>query len=577
VFRTNDQGNTWQVISPDLSANIDRNKSKIMGRVWSVDAVAKNQSTDIFGQLTTIAESPKDENILYAGTDDGLIHITSNGGKNWTKISNFAGTPDEPYVNLIIASNHDKNVAYAAINQHRYGDFKPYLFKTTNGGRTWRAIQSNLPARGTVYCVAEDHKNPNLLFAGTEFGVYFSIDGGAKWVQLKGGLPTIAIRDMEIHKRENDLVLATFGRGYYILDDYTSLRTLAVADLNKPAFISPVKTALEYIETTPLGIRGKGFQGESYWNTPNPKPGAVFTYYLKEDFKTLRERRQEAEKERIKAGLPTFYPTIDSLRIEDLQPSPYLLFTVTDNEGNTVRRIKTTAKKGINRISWDFRTDPKGPINFTPFNEENVFSSPEQGIMVLPGEYKVSLSKFEDSIFTQLVAPQSFQVEALNMTQMSAADKLALYAFGKQVSELYRAVEGTNSYREELTNKMKFMKEAALQTPTLNPSVLKDLGTLDRRLNEVNRRLNGDVTLAKREFETPTAIRDRIQGIMGGVISTTVAPTNTFRNSYNDAAQLFTPLLKEIQSIADEVKRIEAILEQGGAPYTPGRLPVWKG
>src|SRR5205823_3634857 len=122
-----------------------------------------------------------------------------------------------------------------------YGDFKPYLFKTTNSGRTWTAIQNNLPDRGTVYCMAEDHKNANLLFAGTEFGVYFSIDGGAKWVQLKGGLPTIAVKDMEIQKRENDLVLATFGRGYYVLDDYRALRSLTVADLDKAAFISPVK------------------------------------------------------------------------------------------------------------------------------------------------------------------------------------------------------------------------------------------------------------------------------------------------------------------------------------------------
>ncbi len=576
LFRTDDQGNTWQAISPDLSRKIDRNKLTVMGRVWSVDAVAKNASTDIYGQLTTIAESPKDENILYAGTDDGLIHVTTNGGKSWTKIDNIPGVPSQTYVNYIIASAHDNNVAYAAFNHHRYGDFKPYLFKTTNAGRSWTAIQNNLPARGTVYCIAEDHKNRNLLFAGTEFGVYFSIDGGAKWVQLKGGLPVISIKDMEIQKRENDLVIATFGRGYYVLDDYSPLRTLDTADLKKPAFISPVKTALEYIESQPLGIRGKGFQGESYWNAPNPKPGAVFTYYIKEDFKTLREKRQEAEKERIKRNLPPYYPGIDSLRLEDLQPSSYLLFTITDSEGNTIRRLRTPVKKGLNRIDWDFRTDAKGAVSLTPFNYENVFSSPEQGIMVLPGDYKVSLSKFEDSAFTLLVPPQPFKVEALNMTQMSVADKQALYDFGKKVSELYRAVQGTNSYIEELLNKLRYMREAALQTPAVSPDVLKDMVALDRKLNEVNRKLTGDVTLAKREFEAPTSITSRIKGIMGGVISTTVTPTNTFRNSYNDAAKQFTPLLNEVQLIASEVKRIEGLLEQNGAPYTPGRLPVWK-
>lgn len=576
LFRTDDQGNTWKVISPDLSRKTDRNKLTVMGRVWSVDAVAKNQSTDVYGQLTTIAESPLDSSMLYAGTDDGLIHVTTNGGKSWTRIDNIPGVPKQTYVNMIIVSAHDKNTAYAAFNHHRYGDFKPYLFKTTDAGRTWTAIQSNLPSRGTVYCMAEDHKNGKLLFAGTEFGVYFSIDGGSKWVQLKGGLPTISVKDMEIQKRENDLVIATFGRGYYVLDDYTFLRTLAAGDLDKAAFISPVKTALEYVESYPLGVRGKGFQGESYWNTSNPKPGAVFTYYIKEDFKMLKEKRQEAEKQRLKAGLPLYYPNIDSLRFEDLQPSSYLLFTITDSEGKVIRRLRAPAKKGVNRITWDFRSDAKGIVSLTPASDDDVFENPKRGIMVLPGAYKVSLSKFADSVFTQLVPPQSFTVEALNMSQMAAADRQSLYDFGNKVSELYRAVEGTNAYREELGTKLRYMREAALQTPALDASVMKDIMSLGKRLNEVYRRLNGDTTLTKREFEAPTSISSRIRGIMEGVVSTTASPTNTFLQSYKDAAQQFAPLLAEVQAVSNEVKRLETLLEQSGAPYTPGRLPVWE-
>lgn len=576
IFRTDDQGNTWQVISPDLSRKIDRNKLTVMGRVWSVNAVAKNQSTDIYGQVTTIAESLVDSNLLYAGTDDGLIHITTNGGKSWAKVDGISGVPERTYVNLIITSAHDKNVAYAAFNNHRNGDFKPYLFKTTNAGKTWTPIQNNLPDRGTVYCMAEDHKNSNLLFAGTEFGVYFSVDGGTRWIQLKGGLPTIAIRDMEIHRRENDLVVATFGRGYYVLDDFTPLRNLKRTDLDQPSFIAPVKTAQMYIESYPLGIRGKGFLGESYWNAPNPKPGAVFTYYIKEDYKTLRERRLEAESQRIKSGLPLFYPSIDSLRMEDLQAAPYLLFTITDATGNTVRRLRTSAKKGMNRITWDFRTDAKGAVSFTPFNEEYVFAAPDQGIMVLPGTYNVSLSKFEDSIFTQLVPPQPFQIEALHAASLTAADKQAVHEFGKKVMELYRAVDGTNAYRSDLMNKLRYMREAALQTPALEPSVMKQILVLEKRLNDVDQQLNGDVALLKREFEAPTSISNRIQEIMYGVVTTTTAPTNTFRSSYNDAARLFAPLLNEVKAVAGEVARLEALLEQNGAPYTPGRLPVWK-
>ena len=576
VFRTDDQGNTWKVISGDMSRGIDRNKIPVMGRVWSVDAVSKNQSTDVFGQLTTIAESPLDENILYAGTDDGLIHVTTDGGKDWTKIDNIPGVPAQTYVNKIIASSKNKNVAYVAFNHHRYGDFKPYLFKTTDAGKTWTAIQNNLPARGTVYCVAEDNVNPNLLFAGTESGVYFSIDGGAKWIQLKGGLPTITVKDMEIQKRESDLVLATFGRGFYVLDDYSPLRNLKKEDLQKTAFISPVKTAWMYIESTPLGIRGKGFQGESYWNAPNPKPGSVFTYYLKEDIKTLKEKREESEKQKIQAGQSVYYPSIDSLRMEDAQPAPYLIFTTTDENGNVVRRLRAPAKKGINRITWDFRTDPTGPINFSTFDESNVFASPPRGIMVLPGDYKVSLSKFEDGVYTQLVAPQPFKIEALNMTGMSETDKKALYDFGKKVAELKRAVDGTNGYRNELMNRLRFMKEAALQTSAIDQSIVKDIILLERRLGEVDKKLNGDASLTRREFEAPPSINNRIGNIMEGVITTTAAPTNTSISSYTISAQQFGPLLAEVKAVGEEVKRIENILEKSGAPYTPGRVPDWK-
>ena len=576
LFRTDDQGNTWRAISGDLSRGIDRNKLTVMGKVWSVDAVAKNQSTDVYGQLTTIAESPLDENILYAGTDDGLIHVTTDGGKTWTKIDNIPGVPARTYVNQIVASSKNKNIAYAAFNHHRYGDFKPYLFRTTDAGKTWTAIQNNLPVRGTVYCITEDNINTDLLFAGTEFGVYFSIDGGAKWTQLKGGLPTITVKDMQIQKRESDLVIATFGRGYYVLDDYSPLRNLKKEDLQKTAFISPIKTAWMYIESTPLGVRGKGFQGESFWNAPNPKPGSVFTYYLKEDIKTLREKRMESEKQKIKIGDPPYYPSMDSLRMEDIQSAPYLLLTVADENGNAVRRLRTPAKKGINRITWDFRTDPTGPINFTAFDESNVFGSGPRGIMVLPGDYKVSLSKFEDGVYTELVAPQPFKIEALNMVGMSEADKKALHDFGKKVAELKRTADGTNAYKNDLINRLKFMKEAALQTAAIDQSIVKDIISLEKRLGEVDRKLNSDASLSRREFEAPPSVNNRIGNILEGVITTTVAPTNTSINSYTVSAQQFAPLLAEVKAVGEEVKRIENLLEKSGAPYTPGRIPAWK-
>jgi hypothetical protein len=196
--------------------------------------------------------------------------------------------------------------------------------------------------------------------------------------------------------------------------------------------------------------------------------------------------------------------------------------------------------------------------------------------MVLPGNYKVSLSKFEDGVYTQLVGPQSFKIEALNMVGMPDADKKALYDFGKKVSELKRAVDGTNAYRNDLLNRLRYMKEAAIQTPAVDQNVTKDLLSLEQRLNLVSIKLNGDASLTRREFEAPPSINGRINNIMEGVITATVAPTNTSMGSYNVAAQQFAPLLSEVKAVGEEVKRIENVLEKSGAPYTPGRIPDWK-
>jgi photosystem II stability/assembly factor-like uncharacterized protein len=575
VFRTDDRGNTWKVISPDLSRQIDRNKLTVMGKVWSVDAVAKNQSTDIYGNITTLAESSKDENLLYAGTDDGAIHVTSNGGESWTKLNLPQGVPENTYVNQLLASQHDKSTVYAVFNHHRYGDFKPYIYRSRDAGKTWTALQNNLPVRGTVYSVAEDHVNPDLLFAGTEFGVFVTIDGGSHWAQLKGGMPTIAIRDLEIQRRENDLVLASFGRGFFVLDDYSPLRQMKPADLEKEAIIYPVKDALMFMPDTRLGVRGKGFLGESLYTAPNPPIGATFTYYLKDDIKTIKEKRKEREQELIKKGQPPYYPTIDSLRLEDEQPEPHLLFTITDESGNVVRRLKAPAKKGLQRMVWDFRYSPTTPIDFTPFDESFAFSNPAMGQMALPGTYKVSMSKFEDGKYSQLTEPVSFKTVALNAATLPAEDQKAVAAFTSKLAGFVRVVNGTDQYRRELVNRVRYLKAAVLQTPNAPLDIATQLAALDKRLNAVNVPLNGDATKARREFETSPSVNGRLGSIMFQLWNSTSGIPGDYTTSYNIAEKQFSPIYAEIKSIGEEVKKIEATMEKSGAPYTPGRLPEW--
>ena len=575
LFRTDNRGDSWTAISGDLSRQMDRNKLPVMGKVWSVDAVAKNSSTDFYGQLVTIAESYFDENNLVVGTDDGLIQVTTDGGKTWKAADNIAGVPDRTYVNQIIASQHDKNTFYATFNHHRYGDFKPYVFKSTNGGLNWMAVQNDLPARGSVYTIAEDHVNKDLLFAGTEFGVYYTNNGGKNWIQLKGGLPTIAVRDIAIQKRENDLAIATFGRGFYIMDDYSPLRVINDSSLKQAAFIAPVKDSWMFIEANPVGAPLKGFQGESYFSVANPQVGSTFTYYLKDDIQTIKEKRQADEKEKIKKGEPVFYPSIDSLRLEDNQSAPYILFTITDPTGSVVRKLKTAAKKGVHRIVWNFRYAPAGPVEFHTPDPSNPYDQPALGFMALPGMYNVAMSKVEDGVETQLAAPQPFVVKALNAATLGATDKKALDIFCKKVSELYRATAAADAYKSELQDKLKYIKAAVIDMPNTNATLITQVQSIESKLTDINTKLNGDATKSKREFETSPSINGRIGNILYSCISTTAAPTQTAMQSYTVASKQFTALLPQLGSADSEIKNVEMQLEKMKAPYTPGRMPVW--
>lgn len=576
LFRSDDRGDSWTVISPDLSRQLDRNKFELMGKVWSVDAIAKNQSTDIFGQTTTVAESKLDQNLLWVGTDDGLIHLTIDGGKNWTKFDNLPGVPVQSYVHQIIASLHDKNTAYVCFNHHRYGDFKPYVLKTSDAGKTWKAIQSNLPPRGSVYSIAEDHVDPNLLFVGTEFGVFFSNSGGQQWIQLKAGIPTIAVRDIEIQRRENDLVLATFGRGFYILDDYSPLRNFKKEDMSKAAIVFPVKESLMFIERFPLGLRDKGHLGSSYFSTPNPKVGAVFTYYLKDDIKKLKEKRQDAEKAKYEKKQKVSYPTIDSLRAEDNQVDPYLLFTIKDQSGNVVRNLKAAAKKGLQRIVWDFRFNTPAPVvgRYKPAPDQ-LFGGEELGALVAPGEYSVSLSKFEDGTVTELAGPVKFTCKLLEQNTLPT-DMNANASFAKKVARLRKAVSASSDLLNGMDSRIKNINLAIQDMSAPGKALLEKSYSVSRELIDLKMKLFGDQTKGNREFETLPSINERVSGAESVVAATTNKIPKTYLDSYAIAAKQFTDVLASMKKTNTALQQLEQELELNNAPYTPGRWPEWK-
>jgi len=329
VFKSDDYGNSWEVISEDLTQQINRNELKIMDKVWGIETIAKNRSTSPYGTLVAFSESPLDEGLLVVGSDDGLIHVSTDGGGNWNKSGTISGVPSNSYINAVYCSKHDANVIFAAVNHHKYGDFKPYLIKSTNKGQTWSLISNNLPERGSVYAIEQDHIDKDLLFCGTEFGVFFSPNGGREWKQLKAGVPTVAVRDLAIQARENDLVLGTFGRGFFVLDDYSTLRS--VGSLGDDAQIFDIRPALQFEQSNPLGLSGKSFQGDSYYMGEDLGPVAIIDYYYGGEPKSLKDKRKEVSKDKVGKDDP--YPTYDELVAERDERMPQLIFTITDSGG----------------------------------------------------------------------------------------------------------------------------------------------------------------------------------------------------------------------------------------------------
>ncbi|MGI8788851.1 MAG: WD40/YVTN/BNR-like repeat-containing protein [Pyrinomonadaceae bacterium] len=573
LFVSENRGDDWKRISGDLTRNLDRNSLPVMGKVWGPDAIAKNQSTALYGNASALAESPVKEGLLYVGTDDGLIQVTEDSGKNWRRIDKFPGIPDMSYVSRIFASQHDANTVYAAFNNHQNGDFKPYLLKSANAGKTWTSVAGNLPPRGSLYAIAEDPVNPKLLFAGTEFGFFFSIDGGAKWIQMKGGLPTIAVRDIAIQKRENDLILATFGRGFYVLDNYTPLRQISAETLNRDSAFFTVKDALMYIRSN---APFTGFQGASFYLAPNPPYGATFTYYLKDAPKTLKQKRQEAEREAEKKKQSFHYPTIEELRAETEEDAPAIAFTISDSEGKIVRRITAPAAQGIQRVTWDFRYAPP-TIPATPPQLPAGLILPEgetlgpKGALVMPGKYSVTAELKVNGATTALPGTQSFEITVEGKERMTGEELVALADFQRKVSVLQRAVTGASDAATAAKTRISLLKRATQEAPAPNQKLVEDARALETKINDIINALRGG--RENSEIASPP-IAARVENIADTIRLSSVRPTQTQLNQYEFAASQFNPVLAQLKSLIEiEIPRLEKALNDAGAPLTPGSLP----
>ncbi len=567
VFKSDDRGNSWKKVSEDLTRQIDRDKLKVMDKIWNPETVAKNQSTSLFGNIISLTESPVKEDLLYIGTDDGLIQVMESEGK-WTKYDKFAGVPESTYVSDIYASRHSENVVYATFNNYKSNDFKPYILKSNDKGKSWTSIASNLPENSPVWTIEEDTKNPDLLFVGTEFGLYFTVDGGKKWIQIKSGFPTIAVRDLDIQEREGDLAIGTFGRGIYILDDYSALREIKEELFSKEAHVFKVKDALLYMETS---AKSRSCEGETFYKAENPPYGATFTYYLKDAYKTNKQIRKDKEKEDEKANKTIYYPNLEELRTEDLEEAPYLVFVINDNTNTAIRYLKAANSSGVQRINWDLKYGSTEPVG----KETN--PNKHSGVPVPPGKYSVTMYKVLDGIYTKITEPAQFEVNYLNNVTFQTNNLAELTTFHKQIWKLQGAISSAQKNLSEFKDKLASFKNAFKVTEGTTTDLFNQIKNAATKLDIIDKKLNGDASIAKRAANQPMSLSERLQYITWTMGSTTSAPTNTNKESYKIAEQQFNEVFNEMQSLKDiNINPLEKKLDELNAPYTPGRFPNWK-
>ena len=534
LFQSDNNGNSWKKISSDLTRNEDRNKKKVMGKVWSVDAIFKNIFTSPLGTIVALDESVLKEGFIVVGTDDGLVQITKDNGMTWKKYENFPGVPSKAYITDVLSSKHDINIIYVSFNYHKYGDFKPYLIVTKDGGKTWKSISNNIPKNNFVWSVVEDHINPNLLFIGTEFGMFYSINTGNTWNKFKK-IPTIPIRDLEIHKEEDDLVAASFGRGFFIVDDYSPIREFSNDILSKEGHLFSVKDVMQYIVASPE----KTATGHNFFTSPNPPYGLKLSYYLKNDLKSKYDKRIETENFKFKKGETINYPTKKELEGEAKEKSPKTLLTILSEDGKVIRRIPGKNKKGYHENYWDLRT-----FSYRNIEDEQDFS----GALVPPGKYSVYLEEFENNIFKALSEKFSFNVIPI-ASKSSKTERESLFEFQIKFDKLFADVE---KLIDDINNKIKKVDEEINKLiKSENKIDLSELNNKKGKLMDLRMELTGTISLNYADVfsGSPPSLLRRLGSMNWELYSTTSKQTKTHEKTLNISKEKYEQLLNKFKNL----------------------------
>jgi len=512
-----------------------------------------------FGTITSLSESPLVEGLLYAGTDDGRVHVSENGGESWRDIGNLPDMPKGFFVNDIKADLYDADTVYVVIDDHKSGDFSPYILKSTNRGDTWRSISRGLPERHVVWRLVQDHVNPKLLFVATEFGIFFTV-GGDVWTKLAGGTPNISFR----------LVGASFGRSFYVFDDYTPLRSLTAENLKSDTMLFPVRDALWYLQRMPLGdfqIGSKASQGDSYYVADNPPFGAVITYYLPESILTAKEQRRESEKKIEKEGGNTPYPGWDALLAEKTEEAPAVVLTIRDSNGEVVRKLEGPAKAGFHRVAWNLRYPESAP--WTKNKQDNYIVFP--GPLAAPGDYTVSLATRINGVLNDTGQQTSIHVKLMRQNNLATASPEEVVAFGKRLDKLMREGSGAKAAMKTLLTELGAIKQTLVRSSAAD-ELRNKARALELEVMKLQLQLSGDERRDLALETGPVSIQQRTNVVQLGTLFSTYGPTPTHQRSLEIGEQGITTIKTALDRIfGTDMPALRKAMDDAGVPWTPGR------
>jgi photosystem II stability/assembly factor-like uncharacterized protein len=562
LFRSTDGGKTWNPISPDLTRN-DKSKQQSSGGPIYLDL----SGAETVGAILSISISPVDPKTIWVGTDDGLVQVTHDGGQNWANVTkNISNLPEWGRLQQIEASPSDVNSAYAAVDFHEVENNKPYVFKTHDSGKTWTSISASLPQDDPARVVREDPNHKGFLVLGTDTSLFYSSDDGSHWTQIKSNVPTVPIYDIKFVKKSHDLVVATHGRGLFVLDDIVPLEESG-AELAKSDFhLFPISPAINWHNWNKHGFASGGYVA------PNPMSGAVITYWLPQEIKQNNERAGGEAGAGAGAGAGGRGAMAGGRRRPGETP---VKITVTDSNGQVVKTLFGTTKYGINRVAWNLRYDGPKRLNFLPppeqGEEQEFFFDPNSGPNALPGTYKVAVT-LNGKTETQTVEVETDPRFKLDPAGMQAQLKLGL-ELRDEVSALHEGLNRLNSLHKQITSLEDLLiSDEAQEGGATNASykpVLDEARALDKKIlamqeplynNEIQQGSQDDIHYLQR-------FQNRLQGVMRGVMGGYYdAPSPILVEEANEVRKELETQLAQINTFLNtEVANFNKSASQHGA------------